>query len=157
MIRFSFSQMDLPRTVPSKKEARTKDSGTGVFRVMKDLALKLVQDAEGGTKVAEISVERPVLWRRPSELPFQWPIPIWLRLHSLARIKPRPNHGCDRIRRRTCPAGQDQCLPWRNPGGAERNRFNCCRAEGGPCHAPPFVQSKDQSRAGEEICFGVDL
>ncbi len=28
------------------------------FRVMKDLALKLVQDAEGGTKVAEISVER---------------------------------------------------------------------------------------------------
>ena len=28
------------------------------FKVMKDLALKLVQDAEGGTKVAEISVDR---------------------------------------------------------------------------------------------------
>ena len=43
---------------PVKKGSQDeKTLERAVFKVMKDLALKLVQDAEGGTKVAEISVE----------------------------------------------------------------------------------------------------
>lgn len=46
------------QNLPVKKGSQDEKTLEGVvFKVMKELALKLVQDAEGGTKVAEIQVE----------------------------------------------------------------------------------------------------